>query len=361
MAESAVDTEQYVEVLTHILQCLGFVINFEKSVMTPNAGVRVPGDDGEYNYSVGQSANRQAQVRSCQNVQYELTVSSSPVTFFWQAQCSNPSHSSRSSVLPLPSKGFASNVNTQQSGLRDPSLSVNRGLGGADLVAGTAPHMERETAETETKPGDHHLRCLLVRMGSSVQRNMHGRCLVRGRAGYAHQLTGAPSSHSGGKDLLAGTSALLQLNNATAVAYTNNMGGTVSAQLTELAKELWMWCLDKDISLSAQHIPGSSNTIADVESRMLRDRSHWMLCPRIFLANDRAIGPLEVNLFASRLTYQMRCFFSWRLDPLAEVVDAFQPDWSPFRGFANPPWCLISRALRQACLQKAQLVLIAPV
>ena len=34
------------------------------------------------------------------------------------------------------------------------------------------------------------------------------------------------------------SSILLQLDNATAVAYINNMGGTVSSQLTELAKEL---------------------------------------------------------------------------------------------------------------------------
>ena len=37
----------------------------------------------------------------------------------------------------------------------------------------------------------------------------------------------------------SGISVLLQLDNATAVAYINNMGGTVSSQLTTLAKELW--------------------------------------------------------------------------------------------------------------------------
>ena len=36
----------------------------------------------------------------------------------------------------------------------------------------------------------------------------------------------------------SGTSVLLQLDNTQAVAYINNMGGTVSTQLTELAKEL---------------------------------------------------------------------------------------------------------------------------
>ena len=64
---------------------------------------------------------------------------------------------------------------------------------------------------------------------------------------------------------VSGVLVLLQLDNATAVAYINNMGGTVSSQLTDLVKELWMWALNKDIILTAQHIPEVSNTIADME------------------------------------------------------------------------------------------------
>ena len=56
-------------------------------------------------------------------------------------------------------------------------------------------------------------------------------------------------------------SVLLQLDNPTVVAYINNMGGTVSSYLKDLGKELWMWALNKDIILTAQHIPGVSNTI----------------------------------------------------------------------------------------------------
>jgi len=57
-----------------------------------------------------------------------------------------------------------------------------------------------------------------------------------------------------------------------------------------------------------------------------RDRSDWMLCPQTFQTIQETFGPLNVDLFASRLTHR---FFSWRLDPLAEAVDAFQQDWGP--------------------------------
>lgn len=158
-----------------------------------------------------------------------------------------------------------------------------------------------------------------------------------------------------------GISVLLQLDNSTAVAYINNRGGTMSPTLTSLAKTLWLWALERDITIIAQHIPGVFNGIADTESRLERDRSDWMLSPEVFQKINQALGPLEVDLFASRLTHQLPRFFSWRPDPLAEAVDAFQQDWSEVKGFANPPWCLIGHVLNKIRSQEAQVVLVAPV
>ena len=67
-----------------------------------------------------------------------------------------------------------------------------------------------------------------------------------------------------------GISVLLQLDNQTAVAYINNLGGTVSPQLTDLAKALWLWALSRDLVLSAEYIPGATNCVADVESRTFK-------------------------------------------------------------------------------------------
>lgn len=73
---------------------------------------------------------------------------------------------------------------------------------------------------------------------------------------------------------------LLQLDNCTVVAYIN-LGGTVSPRLHSLAKESWLWCLERDINLVAQHLPGVESTIAEEESRVMNDRSDWMLNPVI--------------------------------------------------------------------------------
>ena len=57
------------------------------------------------------------------------------------------------------------------------------------------------------------------------------------------------------KTFLKRMSVLLRLDIATAVAYINNLGGTVSKELVDMAKNLWMWCLERNIAIIAQHLP----------------------------------------------------------------------------------------------------------
>ena len=154
---------------------------------------------------------------------------------------------------------------------------------------------------------------------------------------------------------------LLLLDNTTAVAYINNLGGTVSAQATDIARELWMWCIERHIHLTAQHLPGKDNIRADAESREMKDRSDWMLNPTIFERISRRFPDLEVDLFATRLTSQLARFYSWRPDPMAEATDALLQDWRSVRGYANPPWNLVGRVLARVEEQTADLVLVAPV
>ena len=156
-------------------------------------------------------------------------------------------------------------------------------------------------------------------------------------------------------------SVLLKIDNTTAVAYINNHGGTVSKQLVTLSRELWMWCLERNIHIQAQYLPGAMNLTADRESRCMRDRSDWKLDHQTFGRINERYGPLEVDMFASRLTNQCRRYFSWRPDPFAEGTDAFLQTWSDFKGFANPPWNLIPRVLKKVQSQEADVTLVAPV
>ena len=66
-------------------------------------------------------------------------------------------------------------------------------------------------------------------------------------------------------------SVKLRLDNTTAIAYINNQGGTRSPSLTSLTLELWNWCLQQNILITAEHFPGVLNVQADRDSRTFVD------------------------------------------------------------------------------------------
>ena len=124
-------------------------------------------------------------------------------------------------------------------------------------------------------------------------------------------------------------------------------GFTKSPVLARLALGLWECCLHHNILIEAQYLPGVPNVRAYRESRVFLDHHEWKLDPLLFTELNRVWGPLEVGLFASRLSTQLPRFYSWRPDPQSEAVDAFSQDWSKVRGYAFPPFALVGRCLRQ--------------
>ncbi|KZR97528.1 Uncharacterized protein APZ42_007543, partial [Daphnia magna] len=58
----------------------------------------------------------------------------------------------------------------------------------------------------------------------------------------------------------------LFLDNSTAVAYVNKCGGTRSRTLSAITSKIVEWCESRNISVLASHLPGVLNSIADRES-----------------------------------------------------------------------------------------------
>ena len=61
-------------------------------------------------------------------------------------------------------------------------------------------------------------------------------------------------------------SMLLRIDHTNAVSYINNLGGMVLKELIALTKEMWMWCLERNRHILAQHLPGALNGTADADS-----------------------------------------------------------------------------------------------
>ncbi len=152
----------------------------------------------------------------------------------------------------------------------------------------------------------------------------------------------------------------LRMDNTSAIAYINHMGGTRSQSLARSACQLWHWCLQRGITVSAEHLPGVQNVAADVESRTMRTSAEWKLHPEVFQAIMQLMGPCRVDLFATRLNTQLNHYISWQPDPFAMETDAFQITWCNMEGYAFPPFAMIGRCLQKIRREQSSVVLVAP-
>ena len=87
-----------------------------------------------------------------------------------------------------------------------------------------------------------------------------------------------------------------------------------------------------------------------------------MLHPGVFQELNVKWGPFDMDLFAAHHNAQLSRFFSYRLDPLAEAVDALNQTWTAMHPYAFPQFILLGRVLQKIWREKIhQAVLIAPI
>ena len=63
----------------------------------------------------------------------------------------------------------------------------------------------------------------------------------------------------------------LKIDNVTTVAYIKNIGGSHSKPCNYLARQNRLWCIDRNIWLTASHMPGVINKVADRALREFND------------------------------------------------------------------------------------------
>ncbi|XP_078608493.1 uncharacterized protein LOC144880269 [Branchiostoma floridae x Branchiostoma japonicum] len=196
-----------------------------------------------------------------------------------------------------------------------------------------------------------------------------GRWSVRERARHINQLEMMAATfavQSFCKDKV-NSAVRIKSDNSTVVAYINRRGGTKSSVLADLALNLWSFCVERGLLLSAVHVAGLDNVRADFKSRNFNRLTEWSVSPSVYeiilqicpaLRNPRA-----VDLFASRLNRKLRLYVSWEPDPEAVGTDAFTLDWNQWEAlYAFPPFILVGRVLTKIRQDKVQRVhLLAPI
>ena len=152
----------------------------------------------------------------------------------------------------------------------------------------------------------------------------------------------------------------LKLDNTTSVRYINKKGGR-KKDLNEIARRIWLWAKEREIWLSAEHLPGVFNVQSDMTSRkQYAFEMEWRLDTTIFQCIDRQFGPFQVDLFATRLNAQCQKYFSWKPDPHAFAIDAFTQCWSHELMYGFPPFSLILKTLKKVEQDGAMGLFIFP-
>ena len=132
------------------------------------------------------------------------------------------------------------------------------------------------------------------------------------------------------------------IDNTTAVATLNHMGTSHSRDCNSGCRLVWAWCVSNGIWLSAAHIPGASNILADKESRQTLGSCEWALDPSIFAQVVQKVqAKPDINLFAYRLNYKRKPFVSFKPDPEACAINAFSISWSTYSFYAFPSFSIL--------------------
>ena len=66
---------------------------------------------------------------------------------------------------------------------------------------------------------------------------------------------------------LANKHVTIMIDNTAAVRIINNMGTCHNPQCNDIAIQIWEFCVQNNIWLTAAQLPGSTNLVADMESR----------------------------------------------------------------------------------------------
>ncbi len=152
---------------------------------------------------------------------------------------------------------------------------------------------------------DNILRRVKVGLGGCMRRHENQGQLVLKRTSIAHKYIRTQGSLSGNPNIPEAQDKRfnqVETRQHDSSHIHKQQGGTRSPNLMTLSLELWNWCVNRNIYIQAEHLPGVANYLADRESRTCIDSSDWRICPNLI---KQFLVDRDTDLFATRLTHQL--------------------------------------------------------
>ncbi len=161
--------------------------------------------------------------------------------------------------------------------------------------------------------------------------------------------------------LIADTHVLVMTDNTTVIAYINKQGGTKSRTLWSITLDMYGWMRRHRIIISAKHIPGRMNLLADQLSRDMKvNNLEWSLNSIVVEKLWNLWGQPDIDLFANWMNTKCAYYMSYIFDDEAYCVNAFTTSWNDMFAYAFPPFVLIDKVIAKFKEEGDRLILIAP-
>ena len=212
--------------------------------------------------------------------------------FNWKIESYCPSYNSNTLTNKVPSTVPYTGSTTEPI-FRITDNSEQRLCHGTGVVENKFTFDERETHSYCTTSNDNQPGCSQNRgLGGCITGDFNRGELGTGREPTAHQHSGANSSRTGYQNLYKRERGLFdshsnRQHSSLMLFNKNGGGGAKSMELNMISKRIWLYLLEREITLTAEWIPTHLNVTADRESRNVNDSSEWKLNTNIF---HRLIG-----------------------------------------------------------------------
>jgi len=216
-----------------------------------------------------------------------------------------------------------------------------------------APDLQMFTDASQIAWGAHMNERQVSRLWSLEDKSLHINVLELKAVTYAYEMW---SHHYG-----PGTKWLVFSDNTTVVAHINKQGGTRSRALSLEAEKLIRLAIVKGHFIKARHIPGKRNVWADQLSRPTKILgTEWSLCHRVFRTIREVFFDPQIDLFATSVNKKVQVFYSPLPESTALGTDAMSHPWDGMWAYAYPPTGFIREVLRKMQTSNCELLLVAP-
>ena len=368
-ADTQEEAQLHSQTTMKVLQFLGWIINFEKSDLTPSQDFQFIGMQfNTRRFAVAPLPKMRVKVQSLlQHWMANLNITARDLHRLNSRHAGVHGLAGSTSTAPSsssPMVGRYSMVPEDRELVRPDSSSTVGSVRGGMVVIPSSPAMSTPRRQGDGSDSLH--RCVQFGLGSPVRLTLDTGTVVSISTIVPHKRSRDAGCHlccerlPTSSEVPCGETDVRQRSDG---GVHQEWGGTRSHTLMQMTIRLLKWCDSKAITLVPVHLPGVRNIQADSLSRVGQTlTTEWTMAMESLRPVFAKWGEPQIDMFATFANRRLVKFVSPYPDPRAEWTDAMSMPWDKERGllYVFPPFKMVPQVLQKIAQSPGlQVILIA--